>query len=176
MNKEPHKLTKSSAGFRPRSTSSTSAARRRLGVGLQGVGTLLLVIGFAGPWLYGPLGKSQDWGWQPVWGLLLSIVALNIFALVGLGSCFSYVELAYRRGEPPLRAVLQWIGGFVGLVVLLPLVVWSVFDLIGSSPRPQQADGTLGWGVWVAVIGLLVQISGLRLLIEGIKAAAKSQS
>ena len=129
------------------------------------LGLLLLVIGFAGPWVYGPLGKTTDWGWQPIWGLLLSFISLNLFILISLASCFSYVEFYYRRGLPVLSALLKWIAGFFGLVVVLPLVVWLAFDLTQRSAVAQQPDGAFGWGLWVALVGQILQVAGVRLKI-----------
>ncbi|HEX2912646.1 MAG TPA: hypothetical protein VH186_17710 [Chloroflexia bacterium] len=133
------------------------------------VSLLLLVIGFAGPWYYGVLGKSNDWGWQPVWGLLLSLIAVNLFGLLSLTSCFIYVELYYRLGRPPLLALLKWIAAFAGLVVAVPLVVWTIWDLTERSATPHQAEGTLGWGVWVSLVGLILQVIALRARIVQVK-------
>src|SRR5215212_593289 len=81
--------------------------------GLKIIGGLLLLAGFAGPWVYGPIGKSADWGWQPVWGMLLSFWGINLVILFSAISCYSYIELYYRLGRPPLSALLKWIGGFL---------------------------------------------------------------
>ena len=136
---------------------------------LKLTGLILLVIGFSGPWIYGPIGKSNDWGWQPVWGMLLSILGLNLVIIFGAISCYSYVELYYRLGKPPLSALLKWIGAFLGLVIVLPLAAWTVVDQSGRSPVQQNSDGSLGWGVWVALVGLVLLVAGLRLQINVIR-------
>ncbi len=136
---------------------------------LQGLGLGLLVAGFGGPWIYGPLGKSSDWGWLPVWGMLLSFLTANVVGLIALTSCVSYIELIYRLGRPPLEAVLKWVGGFFGLIVVVPLAVWLVFDQTSRNPQPQFTDGTIGWGAWVALLGLIIQVVALRLRIQQLK-------
>lgn len=137
---------------------------------LDWLGMALLVIGFAGPWIYGPLGKTSDWGWLPVWGMLLSLISANLFALIAFASCVSYLELVYRQGRPPLGGILKWIGGFFVLMVVIPLVVWLVYDQTNRSATPQVADGSLGWGAWVALAGLVTQVVALRLHIQKVKA------
>ncbi len=128
---------------------------------------VLLVAGFVGRWVYGPLGKSADFGWQPVWGLLLGIIPANLFILLAIPNCFSYVELVYRRGQPVLTGILKWMGGFF-LLMALPLT-WLVFDQTERRTTVLYADGTLGWGTWVALSGLILQVVGLRIEIELIK-------
>jgi hypothetical protein len=134
-------------------------------------GFLLLLAGFAGPWVYGPLGKTQDWGWQPVWGLLLSFWGINLLIIFSAVSCFSYVELYYRLGRPPLAALLKWMGAFVVLIFLLPLGVWVLVDQSGRGPVQQNPEGALGWGVWLALAGLVLHVLGLRLQIKALKAS-----
>ena len=137
--------------------------------GLKIAGGLLLLAGFAGPWVYGPIGKSGDWGWQPVWGMLLSFWGINLVILFSAVCCYSYVELYYRLGRPPLSALLKWIGGFLFLVFVEPLVVWLIVDLSQRGPAQQNSDGTLGWGVWVALVGLVLLVVGLRLQIREVR-------
>lgn len=137
--------------------------------GLKIAGGLLLLAGFAGPWVYGILGKTTDWGWQPVWGMLLSFWGINLFILFSAISCFSYVELYYRLGKPPLSALLKWIGGFVALIFLLPLGSWLLVDQSQRNPTQQNPDGSLGWGVWLALVGLIFLVVGLRLQINTIR-------
>ncbi len=141
----------------------------RLYLALQPVGLTLTVVGFAGPWVYGPVGKTQDWGWQPVWGLLLSVIALNVFIVFSITICVSYVELMLRLGRPPLEAVLKWVGAFFVLVVGVPVVAWSLLDFTERSPTPRAGDGALGWGVWVALAGLIMLVVALRLRIRKLK-------
>ncbi len=130
---------------------------------------LLIVAGFAGPWLYGPLGKTQDHGWQPIWGLLLNFIALNVFIVASTANCLSYLEMYMRLGKPVLEGALRWIGAFLGLVVLVPLVVWLIFDQTQRSPTALVTDGTFGWGMWLALAGLILQIIALRWRIQIIK-------
>ncbi len=137
-------------------------------LGLKLAGFLLLVAGFAGPWVYGPLGKTQDWGWQPVWGMLLSFWGINLLVIFSAVSCFSYVELYYRLGRPPLAALLKWIGAFMVLIFLLPLGAWLLIDQSGRGPVQQNPEGTLGWGVWLALAGLVLHVLGLRLQIKAL--------
>ena len=136
---------------------------------LKIVGGLLLLAGFAGPWVYGPIGKSADWGWQPVWGMLLSFWGINLVILISAISCYSYVELYYRLGRPPLSALLKWIGGFLGLVFVEPLVVWLIIDLSQRGPARQNSDGALGWGLWAALVGQVLLVAGLRLQIREVR-------
>ncbi|MBN9391967.1 MAG: hypothetical protein J0I20_28280 [Chloroflexi bacterium] len=136
---------------------------------LKVLGLILLVVGFAGPWVYGPIGKSNDWGWQPVWGMLLSFWGLNLVIIFAAISCFCYVELYYRLGRPPLSALLKWIGGFLGLVIVLPLLAWTIVDQSGRSPNRLNPDGSLGWGVWLALVGLVALVVGLRLQINQVR-------
>jgi hypothetical protein len=136
---------------------------------LNWLGLTLLVVGFAGPWTYGPLGKSSDWGWLPVWGILFSLISANLFILFGFASCVSYLELIYRLGRPPLEGILKWLGGFLLLIVVVPLVVWLPFDQTNRSPTPQVGDGSLGWGTWVALAGLIINVVALRLQIQQVK-------
>lgn len=141
-------------------------ARMPVPLSLKLAGFGLLLAGFAGPWVYGPLGKTPDWGWQPVWGMLLSFWGINLFILFSAVSCFCYVELYYRLGRPPLAALLKWIGAFLVLIFLLPLAVWLIVDQSTRSPVQQNPDGALGWGVWVALAGLVLHVLGLRLQIN----------
>lgn len=154
---------------RPTAPQNTKTPAARLPLILKIAGLVLLVVGFAGPWVYGPIGKSNDWGWQPVWGMLLSFWGLNLVIIFGAISCFCYVELYYRLGRPPLSALLKWIGGFLVLVIVLPLAAWTVADQSGRGPAQQNPDGSLGWGVWVALAGLALLVIGLRLQINFIR-------
>lgn len=138
---------------------------------MQGVGLALLIVGFAGPWVYLPLGKTTNWGWQPVWGFLLSLIEANIFILISISSCFSYVELYVRKGRPPLEALLKWIGGFFAMLIAVPFITWLFIDLRQASPTPLYAEGTFGWGVWVTLVGLIVQVVALRLYIRQVRQA-----
>ncbi len=135
--------------------------------GLWWASWLLVLAGFFGPWLYGPLGKSSDFGWQPVWGLLLRLVPANLFIILAVINCFCYVELTLRRGVPPLIGILRWVGGFFGLLIL-PLL-WFVFDQTGRGSIALHPDGTLGWGAWLALVGLILQVVALRLTIAETK-------
>jgi hypothetical protein len=128
---------------------------------LDWLGMALLVIGFAGPWIYGPL----------VWGMLLSLISANLFALIAFASCVSYLELVYRQGRPPLEGILKWLGGFFLLMIVIPLVVWLVYDQTNRSRTPQAGDGSLGWGAWIALAGLIIQVVALRLHIQEAKTA-----
>ncbi len=130
---------------------------------LLAVALALLGAGFAGPWVYGPLGKTGQWGWQPVWGLLLSLVGVNLFALASLASCFSYVEQVYRQGHPPLSGLLKWIAGFLGLVILIPLVSWTALGLPVRDSSATQPDNAFGWGMWLALSGLILQVAAHRI-------------
>lgn len=132
-------------------------------------GLVLLVVAFAGPWIYGPIGKSGDWGWQPVWGMLLTFWGLNSVIIFSAISCYCYIELYYRLGRPPLAALLKWIGGFVGFVIGLPLAVWTIVDQSGRGKIQQNPDGSIGWGVGVALAGLALLVTGLRLQINEIR-------
>ncbi len=140
------------------------------------LGMALLVVGFGGPWIYGPLGRTTDWGWLPVWGMLLSFLTANLVGLGALASCVSYIELVYRLGRPPLSGILRWLGGFFGLMIVVPLVVWLIFDQTWRQATPQTNDGALGWGVWVALLGLIIQVTALRLRIQQIKQEKQSQA
>ncbi|MEI6043784.1 MAG: hypothetical protein WCS37_05275 [Chloroflexota bacterium] len=135
----------------------------RLYLILQIVGGVLLIAGFAGPWIYGPLGKSSDFGWQPVWGLLLHFLPSNLFVVAAIMSCFNYLELIYRRGQPVLIGLLKWIGGFF-LLLVLPLS-WFILDQTERGTMALHTDGTLGWGVWVTLLGLIIQVAALRIRI-----------
>jgi hypothetical protein len=145
------------------------ASRDGLYTALQWVGVGLLAVGFAGQWVYMPLGKTTDWGWSTVWGLFLSIVAANIFILLSLPSSISYVELYVRQGRPPLSALLKWIGSLALMLLVVPFVVWSLVDLSERRPIPAHRDGTLGWGVWVALVGHILNIVALRLKIRALR-------
>ena len=136
---------------------------------LKVAGLVFLLAGFAGPWVYGPIGKTSDWGWQPVWGMLLSFWGLNLIIIFSAVSCYSYVELYYRLGRPPLSALLKWIGGFLVLVIILPLAAWTLVDQSGRGPVQLNPDGSLGWGVGAALTGLVLLVAGLRLQINGIR-------
>jgi hypothetical protein len=138
---------------------------------LKLAGLALVLAGFAGPWLYGRLGKSPDWGWQPVWGVLLSFWGINLFILFSAISCFSYVELYYRLERPPLSGLLKWLGAFVVLILVVPLASWTLIDLSGRSPVQQNPDAAPGWGVWLALAGLALHVAGLRLQINHIRRA-----
>jgi len=135
----------------------------RLGRGLELLGWLMLGLGFAAPWVYGVLGKSADFGWQPVWGLLLRFLPANVFVLAAIANCFSYLELTYRRGQPVLAGVLRWVGGFLVLLAL-PLT-WFILDQTGRGRISLHEEGTLGWGVWLALLGLLAQVAALSIKI-----------
>jgi hypothetical protein len=145
------------------------AATTPLPLTLKVIGLVLLVVGFGGPWVYGPIGKSNDWGWQPVWGMLLSFWGLNLVIIFAAISCYCYVELYYRLGRPPLSALLKWVGGFLVLVIGLPLAAWTIVDQSGRGPNQLNPDGSLGWGVWVALVGLVALVVGLRLQINYIR-------
>jgi hypothetical protein len=136
---------------------------------LKTIGLILLLAGFAGPWIYGPIVKTSDWGWQPVWGMLLSFWGLNLVIIFSAVSCYCYVELYYRLGRPPLSALLKWIGGFLGLVIVLPLAAWILVDQSGRGPVQKNPDGSLGWGLWVALAGLALLVVGLRLQINELR-------
>ncbi len=136
---------------------------------LKTVGLVLLLAGFAGPWVYGPIGKTRDWAWQPVWGMLLSLWGLNLVIIFSAITCYCYVELYYRLGRPPLSALLKWIGGFLLLVIGLPLAAWTLVDQSGRGPAQLNPEGSLGWGVWVALGGLVLLVIGLRLQIKEIR-------
>lgn len=136
---------------------------------LQWLGLVLLVIGFAGPWVYVPVGKIGEWSWQPIWSLLISIIALNLFAIVAFASCFSYVELAYRNQEATWKAMLKWVGAFFGLLVLVPLIAWLLFDFSERTTIAQHKEGTFGWGLWLALLGQTLVVISLRLQIQILK-------
>ncbi len=136
---------------------------------LQIVAVVLLVAGFAGPWLYGPLGKSKDFGWQPVWAILLNLVSLNVFILLTAVNCFSYLELYVREAKPVLAGALRWIGAFLLLVIVVPLAAWLPTNQTQRSPTPQFSENTFGWGIWVALAGLVLQVVALRLKIRQVK-------
>jgi hypothetical protein len=138
---------------------------------LQPLGLALLVIGFAGPWIYGPLGKSGDFGWQPIWGFLLSLIPVNLFALASLIICFSYLELTLRQQQPVLLGLLRWLGFFV-LLLLLPLL-WFIWDQTGRGPNSVYNKDSFGWGVWVALLGWLFTVVALRLKIYLLKHSRK---
>lgn len=146
-----------------------TAGSLTLATGLKIAGGLLLLAGFAGPWVYGPIGKSADWGWQPVWGMLLSFWGINLVIIISAISCYNYVELYYRLGRPPLSALLKWIGGFLGLVFVEPLVVWLIIDLSQRGPVKQNPEGALGWGIWLALLGQVLLVAGLRLQIREVR-------
>jgi hypothetical protein len=148
---------------------NVTAQRDRLYTALQWAGVGLLAIGFAGQWVYMPLGKTTEWGWSTVWGLFLSIVAANVFILVSLPGSVSYVELYVRQGRPPLEALLKWIGSLAFMLFVLPFVVWSAVDLSERSPVPVHGDGTLGWGVWLALAGYVLNVVALRLKIRALR-------
>lgn len=139
----------------------------RLYLLLNLVGWILLIAGFGGRWIYGPLGKSPDFGWQPIWGFLLYFLPANLFALASAASCVSYLELTWRRGLPVLGGLLRWLGVFV-LLLALPLF-WFIFDQTERGRTALHPDGTLGWGVWVTLLGLIFQVASLRLRIYLIK-------
>lgn len=141
---------------------------------LQWLGTLLLVIGFAGPWYYGPLGKTSDFGWQPIWGFLTGLLYINGFLLLSIVNCFCYAEFTIRRNRPVLEGILKWMGFFFLLLIIVPLVVWLLFDQTQRSHTPQTTINSLGWGVWVSLAGLIVQVIALRLQIFRITHQAKS--
>jgi hypothetical protein len=132
---------------------------------LQWLSFLLLVAGFAGPWQYGPLGKTPDFGWQPVWALLLNFLGLNLFIICSVANCFSYLELSYRQGKTVLREVIKWVGAFLFLIVAVPLLAWLPFNQTQRSTTPLFNETTYGWGMWVTLIGLVVQVGALRLRI-----------
>ena len=134
--------------------------------GLQYLGLVLLLVGFSGPWYYGALGKSADFGWQPVWGFLEGILYINVFIGVGVLNCLCYTEFLWRRGRPVLEAILKWVGAFLVLVIVVPLVMWSLFDQTGRAAQPLQPIDSLGWGLWTALAGLLIQLVALRLRIR----------
>jgi hypothetical protein len=142
---------------------SANPALTRLYYLLYWLGWALLIAGFSGRWVYGPLGKSADFGWQPVWGLLLYFLPANLFALASAASCVSYLELTWRRGRPVLGGLLGWIGVFI-LLLALPLV-WFLFDQTERGRVSLYPEGTLGWGAWVALLGLAMQVAALRLRI-----------
>jgi len=135
---------------------------------LQYFGLALIVVGFAGPWYYGPLGKSSDFGWQPIWGFLSGLIYLNVFILLSVVHCESYAELGYRQGRPMLQGILRWIGFLLLLVVVVPLAVWLLFDQTGRSQQPQQPLDSFGWGVWLTLAGLIIQVIALRLRIRNL--------
>ncbi len=135
---------------------------------LQYFGLALIVVGFAGPWYYGPLGKSSDFGWQPVWGFISGLIYINAFILLSVVHCEAYAELTYKQGRPVLEGILKWIGFFLLLVVVVPLAVWLLFDQTGRNRQPQQPLDSFGWGVWVALAGLIIQVIALRLRIHNL--------
>ncbi|MEI7556989.1 hypothetical protein [Candidatus Chlorohelix sp.] len=137
----------------------------RLYLTLQWLSFLMLVVGFAGPWQYGTLGKTQDFGWQPVWALLLNFLGLNLFIICSVANCFSYLELSYRQGKKILREALKWVGAFLFLLVAVPLLAWLPFNQTQRSATPLFSETTYGWGIWVALVALLVQVGALRLRI-----------
>ncbi len=134
-------------------------------------GLVLLLTGFSGPWLYGPLGKTGQWGWQPVWGCVLSAIPLIVLINISFLSCFSYVEWRYRRGEKPVVAIVRWVVSFLGLFILLPLVIWSLFDLSQRSALPALSDGALGWGMLLTLGGQLLLVVSQRLKSRRVKSS-----
>jgi hypothetical protein len=141
--------------------------------GLQWLGMALLVAGFAGPWQYGALGKSNEYGWQPVWALFLSFISLNLFILFALANCLSYLELIYRQHKPVLGGALRWIGVTLLLLIAVPLLTWLPFNQTQRNPVPQQPENSFGWGLWVALLGLVMQVFALRMRIWQLRRDAK---
>jgi hypothetical protein len=148
---------------------SSKPPQDKLYASLQYLGLVLLLMGFSGPWYYGALGKSADFGWQPVWGFLEGILYINVFIIVAVLNCLSYTELLWRRGRPVLEAILKWVGAFLVLVIVVPLVAWSLFDQTGRTAQPVQSVDSLGWGLWTALAGLLIQLTALRLRIRALQ-------
>jgi len=140
-------------------------ASTRLYLPIQWLSFIVLVVGFAGPWEYGPLGKTQDFGWQPVWALLLNFLGLNLFIICSVANCFSYLELTFRQGKKIIREALKWVGVFLFMTVAVPLLTWLPFNQTQRSPTPIFNETTYGWGMWVAMVALVVQVGVLRLRI-----------
>ncbi len=140
---------------------------------LKIVGLVLLVVGFGGPWQYGPIGKTGEFGWQPIWAILLSFIGLNIFILFSIASCLSYLELYFRLGRPVLSGALRWIGAFFVLVIVVPAVFWLILNQSQRNAIPQTSIDIFGWGLWVTLVGLVVQVGALRLHIWQVRQPQK---
>jgi hypothetical protein len=133
---------------------------------LQFLAMGLLTVGFSAPWIYGAIGKSSDYGWQPVISALTFIIPLFFVVVGAIVSCYTYLEMMLKMGQPVLRGILRWGGVFFLMVLILPLVLWLTLDLTGRSQTPQTRIDSLGWGVWVTLAGLILQVLILRLRIR----------
>lgn len=78
-----------------------------------------------------------------------------------------------RRGRPVLEGILKWVGSFLLLVIGVPLVVWLPFDQTQRSHQPQLVVDSLGWGLWVTLVGVICQVVALRLRIYLLRKYAK---
>jgi len=155
------------------SSTKNFASLQKIYGGLKLVGLVLLVAGLGGPWQYGSIGRSGEFGWQPVWATLVSFIALNIFILFSIASCLSYLELYLRLGRPVLQGAFRWIGAFFVLIIGVPLFCWLIFNQAQRSPIPQTKIDTFGWGMWVTVVGQIIQVAGLRLQIWQVRQSHK---
>jgi divalent metal cation (Fe/Co/Zn/Cd) transporter len=136
---------------------------------LQISAMLMLTVGFAAPWIYGPIGKTNNYGWQPVITAMSFIIPLFLLIIGAVIDCYTYLELVIKSGKPVLGGVLRWGGTFFLLVLIIPLILWLSLDFTGRSATPQVAIDSLGWGVWLTLAGLILQIVLLRLRIREIE-------
>ncbi len=134
---------------------------------LQIWGMVLLALGFGGPWFYGPLGKKGDFGWQPIWGLLVQFFPANLFILLSVICCYNYLKLTFVRGESILGGLARWLGYFLFLLALP--ISWFFLDFTQRNKIPQNGDGVPGWGTGLALIGLILFVISTRLKIWEIK-------
>jgi hypothetical protein len=130
---------------------------------------VLLLVGFAAPWIYGPIGKSSDYGWQPVITALTFIIPLFLNIVGSAISCYNYLELTIKSGKAVLGGLLRWGSVFFLIVLIIPLIFWLSVDLTGRSRVPQTTIDSLGWGAWLTLAGLILQVVLLRIRIRQVE-------
>ncbi len=116
------------------------------------VGLIVLIVGAFGDWAT----VSIDLGDLGIGGISGSTGGFDengtltfILALVGLGAIAAYV---YTNVNIPLSG-LMW-GLVAGAVVIDLLLLFDFLDIV-TEDTPEGVDISVGWGLWLSIIGAI---------------------